>query len=151
MNRFLGAIACGLVVLAVPGHAAELPQYVRGPISGLQLGCEEAKQKVPPAEAYVTQGDLDADGKPDFIVEIAKGCKANHDLYCNDEGCLINIFLSTEELQMGSLKVKSFKIGKSAGKPALLVTKGGSTCSKLPGGLCQETLVFNGQKFVVVP
>ena len=151
MNRRLGATVCGFLIQLAPGHAAELPQYVRGPISGLQLGCEEAKQKVPAAEAYVTRGDLDGDGKPDFVVEIAKGCQSNRDLYCNDEGCLIDIYLSTEELQMGSLKVKSFKIIKKAGKPGLLITKGGSACSKLPGGLCEELQVFNGEKFVVLP
>lgn len=141
---FVASLSCSAV------HAAELPQYVKGPVSGHVFDCQEAKQKAPKPEAYVTQGDLDGDGKPDFIVEIAKGCQSNRDLYCNDEGCLIDIFLSSQELQMGSMKVKSFKIGKHGSKPALIVTKGGKACADQPAGVCSETLIFTGERFVKV-
>ena len=149
MRSFAATLVVSL--LGSAALAAELPQYVKGPVSGHVYDCQQAKQKAPKPEAYVTVGDLDGDGKPDYVVEIAKGCQSNRDLYCNDEGCLIDVFLSSQELQMGSMKVKSFKIGKHASKPALIVTKGGKACAALPGGVCTETLVYDGKGFAKAP
>jgi hypothetical protein len=146
MKRLTAAALAGLA-FGSPVQAAELPQWVKGPVSGLVFDCQEAKQKAPKPEAYVTIGDLDGDGQPDYVVEIAKGCQANRDLYCNDEGCLIDLYVSSQFGQMGSVKVKSFKFGRLAGKPVLFITKGGAACAKEPGAMCTETLVYTGEKF----
>ncbi|MEQ1614130.1 MAG: hypothetical protein ABL904_15395 [Hyphomicrobiaceae bacterium] len=147
----LSAAALTVITLSSTAGAADLPQWVKGPVSGLVFGCEEAKQKAPKPAAYVTQGDLDGDGKPDYVVEIAKGCQANRDLYCNDEGCLIDLYVSTNYGQMGSFKVKSFKIGRQGTKPALFIIRAGAACAKEPSGVCSETLIFNGEKFTKAP
>lgn len=150
MKRLTAAVIAALM-LATSAQAAELPQWVKGPVSGLVFGCEEAKQKAPKPDAYVTIGDLDGDGQPDYVVEIAKGCQANRDLYCSDEGCLIDLYVSSQYGQMGSVKVKSFKFGKHNGKSALIITKSGKACAKESGGVCTETLVYTGEKFVKAP
>ena len=147
----LSAVAIAVLIFGSGAQAAELPQWVKGPVSGLVFGCQEAKQKAPKPEAYVTQGDLDGDGQPDYVVEIAKGCQANRDLYCNDEGCLIDLYVSSQYGQMGSFKVKSFKFARHGGKPVLIIIKGGAACASQPGGVCTETLVYTGEKFTKAP
>jgi hypothetical protein len=149
MMRFFGALAIATTVVAASARAADLPQWVKGPISGLILGCQEDKQRAPAPSQYVTIGDVDGDGKPDYIVDIAKGCAANRLLYCNDEGCNIGLYVSSQSMQMGSFKVKSFAIGKKDGKPVVNITKGGKACATMPGGVCYETLAYTGESFVV--
>ena len=81
------ALALTVVALATTARAAELPQYVKGPVSGLVYDCQQARQKAPKPETYVTAGDLDGDDQPDHVVDVQQGCQANRDLYCNAEAC----------------------------------------------------------------
>lgn len=86
-------VCAGALAHALTGaHAADdMPQYVKGPVSGFVYDCQEAKQKPPRPEEYVTRGDLDGDGKPDHVIDSGRGCQSNRDLYCNAEGCTITI------------------------------------------------------------
>lgn len=142
-------VAVGAFALAFTGaHAADdIPQYVKGPVSGFVYDCQEARQKAPRPEAYVTSGDLDGDGKPDHVIDSGKGCQSNRDLYCTADGCTITIYLSSTYGFAGSHKVKSFKIGRHGDKPALLVEQTGGDCGTA-GGACARALVFNGEAFV---
>ena len=127
--------------------AAELPQYVKGPISGLIHDCRQAGQKLPKPEAYVSIGDLDGDGKPDHIVDTAKGCTANTDLYCNAEGCVVDVYLSSTGAEGGSFRARTVRIAKHGSKPALVIVKGGDTCGT---NGCTVELVYDGKAFVEV-
>lgn len=107
-----GLLTPGLVVTASLG-APDIPQYVRGPLSGFTHNCQEEKQKAPKPEAYLTSGDLDGDGLPDHIIDSGKGCAANRALYCNDEGCTIDIYASKISGLAGSFKgVRRWRISE---------------------------------------
>lgn len=126
--RLVSTIALSVSIAVPVAMAADVPQYVKGPVSGFQYDCQQAKQAAPTVATYITTADLDGDGKPDHIIDAAKGCQANRDLYCNAEGCSIDVFLSSTSGTAGSLKVRSFKIVKHNGKPALEITRGGASC-----------------------
>lgn len=139
-------LALGLLgAMAASGACAQsLPQYVKGPLSGFAYECQQEKQPFD-AHSFVTAFDLDGDGKPDHVFDIAKGCLASRLLYCNEtEGCLIDVFLSGEELKMAGLKVRAFRPGRSDGRPALILTLTGSACGAATSP-CEKAMVWNGQ------
>ena len=138
-------------MMPAPGRAAEIPRYVLGPVSGYVYGCEEAHQKAPRPQDYVSSTDLDGDGQQDFVIDSGKGCAANRDLYCNAEGCTINIYVSSLSGLAGSFKAKSFRFARHGGKPALVVTRGGEACGAAAGQTCTATYVFDGEEMVAVP
>jgi hypothetical protein len=84
------------------------------------------------------------------VIDTAKGCKANRDLYCNAEGCSIDIFLSSISGAAGSFKVKSFRFASHAGKPALSITRAGN-CDGPQQPPCTVILRFDGTEFVSAP
>ena len=148
-TRTLAALSLGILTLRA--QAAEIPQYVKGPISGLVEICHDEKQKAPKPDAYVSSSDLDGDGLPDHIVDLGKGCQANRDLFCKAEGCTINIYMSSLTGLGGSFKAKTFRISRSGAKPALIVTRGGVACGLAETETCTVTYVFNGEELVPVP
>src|SRR4051812_25940245 len=151
MNVSVTTLTALLLCLTLPANAAELPRYVAGPVSGFVYNCQEEKQKAPRPEAYVTAGDLDGDGQPDHVIDSGKGCKANRDLYCNAEGCTIDIYLSSLSGLGGSFKARTFRIGKSGAKPALITTRGGVACGLAEAETCTTTYIFNGEELAPVP
>lgn len=144
----VAALAICSSFIAHKPMAADLPPYVTGPISGFIYDCRQAGQKPPDPRAYVSTGDLDGDGKPDHLVDSAKGCDANRQLYCNAEGCVIDIYLSSTGDSRGSFRAKSFRIVKRGTKPTLSIVKGGDQCGATG---CTVTLSFDGQAFVESP
>ena len=134
-----------------PALAEDIPQYVKGPISGFIFDCQENKQTPPKEEAYVTRGDFDGDGKPDYIIDSGKGCASNRALYCNAEGCTIDVYVSSLEGLAGSFKAQSFKVSKAGNADALILSKRGADCGPAKDAVCSETRVFNGEELAPVP
>ena len=149
--KFCFAAALTAAVLALPARAEDLPQYVKGPISGFVFDCQENKQTPPKEEAYVTRADFDGDGKPDYIIESGKGCASNRALYCSEDGCTIDVFVSSLEMLAGSVRAQSFKIAKAAKGDALILSQRGAECGPAKDAVCSETLVFNGEELVPAP
>ena len=140
------------MLLLTPGcGSTDVPQYVKGPVSGFVYNCEEEKQKAPAPADYLTSGELDGDGLPDFIIDSGKGCAANRALYCNDEGCTIDTYLSSLSGLGGTFKARTFRIGKHGEKPALFVTRGGGACGKPAAQECSAIYVFDGEQLVIAP
>ena len=144
-----GVLALAILSLPSGARGAELPQYVKGPISGQIYDCQQAKQRAPPASAYVTSSDLDGDGQPDFVVDLGRGCKSNRDLYCNDEGCTIDVYLSSQSGLGLTMKARSFRVVKDGTRNVLEVIRGGAACAGLPGGVCVSTFVYDGKEQLV--
>ena len=144
----------GRRALALPAHAADIPQYVKGPISGLIYDCEKSKQTPPQEEAYVSRADFDGDGKPDYVVDTGKGCAANRALFCSAEGCTLDVYLSLQEGLGGKFKAVDFAIGKTGKGDALVLdpTKGTGACTlpKPPDaeGPCGLYHSFDGEQLV---
>jgi hypothetical protein len=147
------ALVLALVMAAAPraAFAAELPMYVAGPFSGFVYDCQQEKQKPPKRADFITEVDLDGDGKADYVFDIARGCAANKALYCNnDEGCKISIYLSSAEMASpsGDFKVKSWRVVRDGKAARIVATMAGEVCgpTKPPG--CEKTLRFRGEAFV---
>lgn len=145
------ALSATVFVPVTSGKAAELPQYVKGPVSGFVFDCQEAKQRITSASSFVSSGDLDGDGKPDHVIDSGKGCQANRDLYCNAEGCTINVYLSSTSGLALSIKAKTVAFSRTAGRPALTVTKGGAACERHPDKTCTVTYVNTDGEMKPVP
>ena len=143
MIRPAFASLAALVAMAAPAAAQSLPQYVKGPLSGFAYECAEEKQAFNP-RSFVTAIDLDGDGKPDHIFDIARGCPASKLLYCTDDGCLIDVFISSTELKEAGHKVMTFRIGRRAGMAALILSMRGEACGG-SGRTCEKTLFWTGQ------
>jgi hypothetical protein len=133
-----------LTVVLTAGWGPRLPQYVAGPLSGFELECKEAGQKAPEIASEI--GDLDGDGQPDHLLDTNKGCAAVKALYCNAEGCVIDVFLSSFSGNAGGFHAKRARVIK--GKPAVLeLTADGPACGKPAGQDCVSGLVWNGEEF----
>ena len=145
------AVTICAAALALPALAEDIPQYVKGPISGFIFDCQENKQTPPKEQAYVTRGDFDGDGKPDYIIDSGKGCASNRALYCNAEGCTIDVYVSSLEGLAGSFKAQSFKVSKAGNADALILSKRGADCGPAKDAVCSETHVFNGEELAPVP
>ena len=125
-----------------------LPRYVEGPLSGFELGCQEDRQRLDRSR-FVRGIDLDGDGQPDHVFEIAQGCEANRLLYCSpDEGCLVDIFLSSTSIKQLGLRVKGLHVVQRAGKPALDFDLAGAACAPVASP-CRKELVWDGQDLVL--
>ena len=145
------AMTLGTSAVFSPALAEDIPQYVKGPISGFIFDCQENKQTPPKEQAYVTRGDFDGDGKPDYIIDSGKGCASNRALYCNAEGCTIDVYVSSLEGLAGSFKAQSFKVSKAGNADALILSKRGADCGPAKDAVCSETRVFNGEELAPVP
>ena len=136
-----------LALLCACAPITPLPQYVAGPFSGYVYDCESEKQVPPKAEAFVTQLDLDGDGKPDHLFDISKGCEANRLLYCNADGCNVKLFLSTQELDVGSEKATGFRIEKRKGGDLVFLSLKGAACGA--AATCEKQWVWTGSTMVL--
>lgn len=145
-------LAVALLLLgALPALAAELPRYVAGPVSGLLHDCRQAGQRAPSAEAMVIAVDLDGDGRPDHVVDAARGCQAVRDLYCNAAGCTIDIYLSTLSGKALGLRVRGMAVDRGRRPARLLVTAGGSECGGSDAQECRGAIGWDGAALVVGP
>ena len=151
LHWFMAMVAAIWHLSSQPLVAADLPAFVAGPLSGLIFDCRQAGQNAPKPEAYVTRADFDGDGKPDFAVDAGKGCKANRDLYCNAEGCTIDVYLSSSAAAEGAFRAQSLRVVERGGRKALSVTTSGAGCAGSPAGTCTITRIFDGKNFIVVP
>jgi hypothetical protein len=58
----MAVLVAGALSAPAAVSAQSLPQYVRGPLSGLVHDCKVERQQAPAAEAYISIGELDGDG-----------------------------------------------------------------------------------------
>lgn len=136
-----------LLLMVQPSSAAEIPRYVAGPASGLQQECRDAKQPVPKLEALVTEiPDIDGDGKPDYIKDASKGCEAVRLLYCNESGCSLDVYLSSQYGYGCGWKARAYRLDRSTRPARLVITSAGAECRLPTGSACTITLRWNGSE-----
>lgn len=144
--RILPGLALVATLLGC-GKDEVLPTWVSGPVSGLILGCTEAGQKAPKPADYLTRADFDGDGQDDFVVDTAKGCRANRDLFCAVEGCSIDILTSSQSSAFGAHeKAVSHEVIDIDGRKALRIRTGGPDCAGEPGGICVRVFAWTGSE-----
>ena len=147
---FLFCVAA--LIPASGAAAASLPGHVAAAFSGYVDDCQQEKQKPPKESDFVTRvDDLDGDGKPDFVFDIARGCESNRMLYCGDDGCKIAFYLSTEEtaLSAHSFHVKSWRQAKGERPSRIIATMSGASCGPAKPATCEKTIRFKDGAMVV--
>ena len=102
---------------------------------------------VPNTEAVLKAEDLNGDGGEDWIADYAKlRCDGGINQMCDDEGCVLQIFLWNGAAAWNLAfddPVKSYKFVNRGGKRLLQVTKAGSACDKPATATCRETYILD--------
>ncbi len=137
-------LLAGVVLLVGPRHAS-LPRYVAGPASGLVHECQQAGQGEPRPDALVaTLPDFDGDGLADHAIDTGRGCEAVRLLYCNDVGCSVDFYASSQSGIVGGWKARRVDVDRT-GHPAIIkLGTAGSGCGLPTGEACTLTLHWNG-------
>ena len=135
------AFALLVALLAVAGATArDVPQFVRGPLSGFAHDCRQAGETVD-LDAMLTSADLDGDGQLDWLIDTRKGCKAVRDLYCTTaNACSLDIFLTRTGQRQASYKVLEYQVTPGHGLNVLRIVLAGAECG--PAAHCGRVLVW---------
>jgi hypothetical protein len=127
--------------------AGSMPPLVSARMDEDAKTCDTHDVKFEPG--FVTRKDVNADGKPDFILDYAHfSCGGSH-TFCGSGGCSIVVFASSTGGYVKAVDdlVRQFRFDTIKGRPAMLVGLHGSACGKAGSVPCGETLFWNGQTF----
>lgn len=95
MPRKLIASAAAALCLAVPALAQDLPAPVLEQINAVNANCREFGGNPQPVSGFVTAADLNGDGQPDYIVDLAlQNCEGALSAFCGSAGCPVTVWLS---------------------------------------------------------
>jgi hypothetical protein len=132
-------VACGLVAAA---HAARAPDNVEAEVAGAVQSCKDL-DGTPNADAVLSTKDVNGDGGEDWIADYSKlGCKGGINQMCDDDGCVLQIFLWNGAAAWNLAfdePVKSHKFVKRGSKRLLMVVRTGSVCNKPSSVTCRLT------------
>jgi hypothetical protein len=137
----LVALVCasGFAGSVLPAHA---PDNVEQEVAGAVQACKDL-EGTPNADAVLTVKDVNGDGGEDWIADYAKlKCGGGINQMCDDEGCVLQIFLWNGAAAWNLAfdePVKSYKFVKRGGKRLLMVTRTGSACNKPSSATCRLT------------
>ena len=83
------------VLLSFPAHGQSLPPQVQAQVDEVSTGCRGFGGNPVPAEGFVTNADLNGDGQPDYIVDLAAlNCEGAWSAFCGSAGCPVTVWLS---------------------------------------------------------
>jgi hypothetical protein len=132
-------LACGAAAVAEAAHA---PDNVEREVAGAVQACKDL-EGTPNADAVLTVKDVNGDGGEDWIADYAKlKCGGGINQMCDDEGCVLQIFLWNGAAAWNLAfddPVKSYKFVKRGGKRLLMVTRTGPACNKPSSATCRLT------------
>jgi hypothetical protein len=135
--------SAGLALMAKAAHA---PDNVEQEVADAVQACKDL-EGTPNADAVLTVKDVNGDGGEDWIADYAKlRCDGGINQMCDDEGCVLQIFLWNGAAAWNLAfddPVKSYKFVNRGGKRLLQVTKAGSACDKPATATCRETYVLD--------
>ena len=145
----IGAIAC-LVGLA--GCGETYPPELKGPISGVAYDCKTAGESEPRPEDYVSAVDLDGDAGKDFIIDYGKTCAAERALYCRDEGCSVDVYVSAAAYaKVGGFTALAWHVESGETGAKLVLEQPGASCEKPAGQSCVDKRVWRDGALVSSP
>jgi len=146
------AAGAGLALTLGPAQAAEPPDNVAEAIAEAAQVCRHLNG-IPNTDAILTVEDLNGDGGEDWIADYAKlKCEGGDNPLCSSFGCTLQLYFWDGEASWDVLFedfVKSYKFGKSKGKPMLYVITSGLPCNKPIAETCEYT--YRLEKDAVVP
>src|SRR5690606_6886446 len=120
-----------LVLLTLPAQAqqAPLPKEVQAAIEEAKKDCGERVRLKP---KFVASKDVNADGRPDYILDYDKfACGNIPTFYCGSAGCLTQVFASLPNgsyVKAWDENVRAMRFATVKSKPAMVVDLHGSAC-----------------------
>ena len=106
---------------------------------------------MPKLEALVTEiPDIDGDGKPDYLKDAGRGCAAVRLLYCNDSGCSLDVYLSSQSGYGGGWKARRYTLDRSTRPARLSIIASGAECQRPAGAECTITLRWTGRELAAI-
>ncbi len=133
-------------------RAADPPDNVAGAVKEAADACATLGGK-PHASAVLKSEDLNGDGGEDWIADYSKlNCEGDVNPLCSNGACTLQIYFWDGEMGWDVVfedLVKSYKIGKSGGKPMMYVTTPGTPCNKAETETCSYT--YRLDKDAIVP
>jgi hypothetical protein len=151
ISRF-AAFALAIFLCAAAGHAGAPPDNIAEALGDAAQACRNMNG-IPNTDAILKAEDLNGDGGEDWIADYSKfKCEGGVNPLCGEEGCTLQLYFWDGDMAWDVLfedVVKSYKFGKSGGKPMLYVTTSGLPCNKPVTDTCQYT--YRLEKDSVVP
>ena len=140
----LAALLVGIGLAAA--RATEAPDNVEAEIAEAVQSCKDL-DGTPNADAVLSTKDVNGDGGEDWIADYSKlSCKGGINQMCDDEGCVLQIYLwngSTAWNLAFDEAVKSYKFVKRHGQHLLQVVMAGSACDQPASATCRLTYILN--------
>jgi hypothetical protein len=155
LSSFGKALLCACFAFSLAfnaSYAAEPPDNIAEVVKEAEMACRHMRG-IPNSEALLSMQELNGDGGEDWIVDFAKlECKGGINPLCGGGGCTLQIYFWDGEASWDLVfedLVKSYKFGKTDGKPVLHVTTPGTPCNKPVDESCQYN--YRLEKETVVP
>lgn len=127
-----------------------LPKIVQDAIAANQKACVDG-QKVTLRPGFITNKDINSDGKPDYILNYEHfQCGEFMSLFCGTGGCLTEIFASDGDggfVNVWNENAHRIRFTTIKKRPAMRINLHGSACGRSGDDACAMTLYWNGNKF----
>lgn len=163
-------LAATLVIVSGSGPAlaqspqSQWPREVRAVYDAFKAQCRAGDGRFVPDKTYfASEVELNSDGQPDWIVEIAALDCQMTDLvrfsenapetgngYCGTAGCAVSVFMSgprgLTQVEMGTIRGWTVVDGGNRRK-ALELSVHGSACGGFGAEVCLQTVTWTGQEW----
>lgn len=79
----------------LPAHGQTLPPSVQKQVDEVSADCRDFGGDPAPGEGFITSADLNGDGQPDHVVDLAGlQCQGAWSAFCGSAGCPVTVWLS---------------------------------------------------------
>jgi hypothetical protein len=148
----ISTLALAAAAALTEGRAASPPDNVTGAVQEAEQACTALGGK-PDGAAVLRSEDVNGDGGEDWIADYAKfKCEGAESPLCRNGGCTLQLYFwagdASWELVFEDL-IKSYKFGKSSGKPMMYATTPGTPCNKPEAETCSYSYWLD--KDAVIP
>ena len=133
-----------------PTLQTPLPKIIEDAVAANKTQCEDG-QAVTFKPGFVTTRDINADGKPDYILNYEHfQCGEIITMFCGTGGCLMEIVASDDDggfVNVWNENARRIRFATIKKRPAMLIDLHGSACGRFGAERCAMTLYWNGSKF----
>ena len=129
-----------IILMAYPANASETANRV---IEAAKKSCALQKGQFTAPEISTTNVDLNADGKPDEIIDESKfACSTSSSLYCGTGGCMLHLIVDGKDYKR---LAKEWVIAQLGGAKIFIIGIHWSECSyKSP---CLRAITWRDGRF----
>lgn len=127
-----------------------LPKPVQEAIAAHNKECEAGEKPVY-RQGFLSTRDINADGKPDYVLDYDHfACGERAGMFCGSGGCQTEIFASDGEgglVHVWDKLAQKVEFKTIAKRPALVIHLHGAKCGRNNDQRCALTLYWNGEEF----